>query len=135
MISPEECLCILPFSKKPRSPRPFPNDSTYYKEIPMKKIRIAIDGPSGSGKSTIAKAAAKKLGYVYVDTGALYRTVGLWCKKNGTDPADADAVEKILPGKNFYEWMGLDFVCAIPCAHQFCPVPFPTTAPTIRRYP
>ena len=64
----------------------------------MKKIRIAIDGPSGSGKSTIAKAAAKKLGYVYVDTGALYRTVGLWCKKNGVDPADAGAVEKLLPG-------------------------------------
>lgn len=63
----------------------------------MKKIRIAIDGPSGSGKSTIAKAAAAELGYVYVDTGALYRTVGLWCKKRGVDPTDADAVAAILP--------------------------------------
>ena len=63
----------------------------------MKKIRIAIDGPSGSGKSTIAKATAKKLGYVYVDTGALYRTVGLWCKRCGVDPSDEGAVEKILP--------------------------------------
>ena len=41
-------------------------------------IKIAIDGPSGSGKSTLAKALSKKLGYVYVDTGALYRSIGLY---------------------------------------------------------
>ena len=42
-----------------------------------KVINVAIDGPAGAGKSTISKAAAKKLGYIYIDTGALYRTVGL----------------------------------------------------------
>jgi cytidylate kinase len=46
---------------------------------------VAIDGPSGAGKSTIAKAVAKKTGFLYVDTGAIYRTVGLFAKKNGTD--------------------------------------------------
>ena len=41
------------------------------------KINVAIDGPAGSGKSSISKAVAKELGFIYVDTGALYRTVGL----------------------------------------------------------
>lgn len=55
----------------------------------MKKtVNIAIDGPSGSGKSTLAKALAKELGYVYVDTGAIYRTVGLYAKRNGISPDD-----------------------------------------------
>ena len=49
----------------------------------IKKIRIALDGPSGAGKSTIAKMVAEKLGIVYVDTGALYRTVGLYSIENG----------------------------------------------------
>ena len=44
-------------------------------------IRIAIDGPGGAGKSTLAKAVAKKLDILYVDTGALYRTVGLYVRK------------------------------------------------------
>ena len=43
----------------------------------MKYISVAIDGPSGAGKSTVARAAAAKLGYVYVDTGAMYRSIGL----------------------------------------------------------
>ncbi len=51
-------------------------------------VKIAIDGPSGSGKSTLAKALSEKLGYVYVDTGAIYRTVGLYAKRNGIDPHD-----------------------------------------------
>ncbi len=49
---------------------------------------IAIDGPSGAGKSTLAKELSKKLNYLYVDTGAIYRTVGLYAKKNGIDPKD-----------------------------------------------
>lgn len=49
---------------------------------------IAIDGPSGAGKSTLAKALAKKLGFLYVDTGAIYRTVGLYAKRNGISPDD-----------------------------------------------
>lgn len=48
-------------------------------------INIAIDGPSGAGKSTIAKAVAKELGFVYIDTGAMYRSVGLFCVRAGID--------------------------------------------------
>ncbi|MBO5265995.1 MAG: (d)CMP kinase [Ruminiclostridium sp.] len=48
-------------------------------------INVAIDGPVGAGKSTIAKECAKRLGCIYVDTGALYRTVGLYCKRNGIE--------------------------------------------------
>ena len=56
-----------------------------------KRINIAIDGPSGSGKSTLAKMLAARLGYIYIDTGALYRTVGLFAMQNGisaNSPAD-----------------------------------------------
>ena len=59
-------------------------------------ISVAIDGPAGAGKSKIAKASAKKLGYVYVDTGALYRTVGLHMVKNGISSENADAVTNAL---------------------------------------
>ena len=51
-------------------------------------MRIALDGPSGAGKSTVAKALAKKLGIIYVDTGALYRTVGLYVRNKGVDKDD-----------------------------------------------
>lgn len=61
-------------------------------------INIAIDGPSGAGKSTLAKAIAAKLGYIYVDTGALYRAIGLYTKEYGTDPTDTNAVTELLPG-------------------------------------
>ena len=60
-------------------------------------FHIAIDGPGGAGKSSIAKAVAKKLDILYVDTGALYRTVGLFVKMNGVDPKDADGVASLLP--------------------------------------
>lgn len=60
------------------------------------KIKIAIDGPSGSGKSTLAKNIAKKLGLVYVDTGALYRTVGLFAKRNGVALEEASKVSRHL---------------------------------------
>ena len=63
-------------------------------------IRIAIDGPSGSGKSTLAKAVAKELGIIYVDTGALYRTVGYYVYLCGKDPHSAKEVEELLPGVN-----------------------------------
>ena len=55
-------------------------------------VSIAIDGPAGAGKSTVAKACAAQLGYLYVDTGAIYRTVGLYMKRAGVDPADCAAV-------------------------------------------
>ena len=60
-------------------------------------FHIAIDGPGGAGKSTIAKAVAKKLDILYVDTGALYRTVGLFVKQNGVDPKDSEGVGALLP--------------------------------------
>ena len=59
-------------------------------------IRIAIDGPGGAGKSTVARAVAARLGIVYVDTGALYRTVGLFVKQAGISPDDASAVAACL---------------------------------------
>lgn len=58
---------------------------------------IAIDGPSGAGKSTLAKMLARELNFLYVDTGAIYRTVGLAVCRAGIDPADVAAVAAILP--------------------------------------
>ena len=58
---------------------------------------VAIDGPSGAGKSTLARALAKALGFVYVDTGAIYRSVGYYAYQRGVDPSDAAAVEALLP--------------------------------------
>ena len=60
-------------------------------------IQIAIDGPSGAGKSTVAKALAAKLGIVYVDTGALYRTVGYFVRSKNVNPKDGEAVAALLP--------------------------------------
>jgi cytidylate kinase len=59
-------------------------------------IAVAIDGPVGAGKSTIARAAAKELGYIYVDTGALYRALGLFALENGASPSDMEAVGPLL---------------------------------------
>ena len=59
-------------------------------------IAIAIDGPAGAGKSTIARLAAKELGFIYVDTGALYRTIGLAVQRRGLDASDTDAVTAML---------------------------------------
>ena len=60
-------------------------------------ITVAIDGPSGVGKSTIARAAARRFGLIYVDTGAIYRTVGLACERAGADCSDTAAVQALLP--------------------------------------
>jgi len=60
-------------------------------------IRIAIDGPGGAGKSSVAKAVAKELGIIYVDTGALYRTIALHMSKRGISPSDTEAVVNELP--------------------------------------
>ena len=61
-----------------------------------KKYAIAIDGPAGAGKSTIAKALAKELGYRYVDTGAIYRTVAYFLDLLGVSPKDVDGVERYI---------------------------------------
>jgi cytidylate kinase len=63
-----------------------------------KHISIAIDGPSGAGKSTIAKRAAQEFGFIYVDTGAIYRTVGLAAQRAGAQSHDEEAVKALLPG-------------------------------------
>lgn len=60
-------------------------------------MAVAIDGPVGAGKSSIARAAAKKLGFIYVDTGALYRAVGLYCSRKGADLSSHEAVAALLP--------------------------------------
>ena len=61
-------------------------------------FNVAIDGPAGAGKSTVAKAAAKAAGLIYVDTGAMYRAIGLYLLREGTDLRDEKAVEEKLPG-------------------------------------
>ena len=63
-----------------------------------KFVSVAIDGPSGAGKSTAAKNLARKLGYIYVDTGAIYRTVGLAAQLAEVDSKDTAGVIALLPG-------------------------------------
>lgn len=63
-------------------------------------INIAIDGPAGAGKSTVAKGVAAKLGYIYVDTGALYRAIGVYALRQGVDTKDGDGVSALLPEIN-----------------------------------
>ena len=60
-------------------------------------ISVAIDGPSGAGKSTLARRLAADLGYVYVDTGAMYRAIGLYASRQGADLHDEAAVAALLP--------------------------------------
>lgn len=69
---------------------------------------IAIDGPSGAGKSTLAKRLAQELGFLYVDTGAIYRTVGLAALGRGIDPADPSAVAELLPALTITMGYGAD---------------------------
>jgi len=64
----------------------------------MEQRSIAIDGPAGAGKSSMAKLAAKHFGLIYVDTGALYRCVGLFVRRNGVGSKDQDGVSSLLSG-------------------------------------
>lgn len=66
----------------------------------MKHVSIAIDGPAGAGKSTMARAVAKDLGFVYVDTGAIYRTVGYYIQMCGIGPRDVDGVTRLIDEVN-----------------------------------
>lgn len=59
-------------------------------------FNIAIDGPAGAGKSTIARAAARNLGFLYVDTGAMYRAIALSLIRSGIEPEDEESIEKVL---------------------------------------
>ena len=63
----------------------------------MKKISIAIDGPSGAGKSTLARMTARHFGLIYIDTGAIYRSVGLFALRSGVASKDEAAVSALLP--------------------------------------
>ena len=74
----------------------------------MRHRSIAIDGPSGAGKSTLARALAQALGFLYVDTGAIYRTVGLAALRAGVDPADPEGVAALLPGLEISMGYGAD---------------------------
>lgn len=67
-----------------------------WRKLTMKTIRIAIDGPAGAGKSTIAKLAAEKLNYTYVDTGAMYRAITYKSIKNGLDLSSEQEIVKLL---------------------------------------
>ena len=60
-------------------------------------MKVAIDGPAGAGKSVVAKAAAKDLGFIYVDTGAMYRAIGLYVLRQGKKPSSAADVVPLLP--------------------------------------
>lgn len=61
----------------------------------LKRVIVAIDGPAGAGKSTIARRLAAKLGYVYVDTGAMYRAIALWAKRQSVDGSDMHRLEQL----------------------------------------
>lgn len=63
----------------------------------LEKLRVALDGPGGAGKSTVAKAVAAKTGLIYVDTGSLYRTVGLYMARHGIDAYDVEGIIAALP--------------------------------------
>lgn len=60
-------------------------------------VSVAIDGPAGAGKSTLARRLAAELGYIYVDTGAMYRAIGLYALRAGKNPKDNAAVDALLP--------------------------------------
>ena len=62
----------------------------------MKEFIVTVDGPAGSGKSTIAKIIAKKYGFTYLDTGAMYRMIALYALENSIDLQDSKAIETML---------------------------------------
>ena len=62
-------------------------------------INIAIDGPAGAGKSTVARRAAEKLGFIYVDTGAMYRAIALYLIRQGVAPEEKEAIAERVCGR------------------------------------
>jgi cytidylate kinase len=92
-----------------------------WRRMAGKRIIVAIDGPAGAGKSTIAKRVAEKLGYVYINTGAMYRAVALWALRLGTDLTDMHRLEQLAkearielpPGENRILLNGQDVTDAV----------------------
>jgi cytidylate kinase len=86
-----------------------------------RRVVVAIDGPAGAGKSTVARRLAARLGFTYIDTGAMYRAVALWALRQGVDPSDAYRVESLAraasirfaPGGSGVELNGEDVTEAI----------------------
>jgi len=78
-------------------------------DIQHRRVVVAIDGPAAAGKSTIAKRLAERLGFTYIDTGAMYRAVALWALRQNVDPGDMHRVEQLAmaaeieltPGRRF----------------------------------
>ena len=81
-------------------------------------FNIAIDGPAGAGKSTIARRAAAEMGFIYVDTGALYRSVAYYCITKGADVKDREKIAALLP-EIFPELRFIDGVLEKPFHHYF----------------
>jgi CMP/dCMP kinase len=79
-----------------------------------KKLTIAIDGPSGAGKSTVAQSLAKRLGYIYIDTGAMYRSVALKVKERGISPEDESALKELASS------LPITFAIEEDQTHVFC---------------
>ena len=82
----------------------------------MKHIRIAIDGPSGAGKSTLARSIAAKLGYVYVDTGAIYRTISCYMLERELIPRMRRRLWQLCPRPRWrsgMERMGCSICCSM----------------------
>ena len=74
----------------------------------QKRIVVAIDGPAGAGKSTIAKGLASRLGFTYIDTGAMYRAVALWALRQGVDPGDMHRMEQLAVAAGDRAFAGTD---------------------------
>jgi len=84
------------------------------KTIKRKRLTVAIDGPSGAGKSTVARSLAKRLGFVYIDTGAMYRSVALRVKERGISPEDKLALNQLALS------LRIQFVTKGEETHVFC---------------
>src|SRR4030065_298799 len=82
--------------------------------IERKMLTIAIDGPSGAGKSTVARSLAKRLGYIYIDTGAMYRSVALRVKEEGISPEDELALNQLASS------LHITFTTEREQTHVFC---------------
>lgn len=96
IINRIECIrVVLPFCVFVNLPHIYAEGLVSF--MPKDWISVAIDGPVGAGKSSIAKRAAAELGFIYVDTGALYRAVGLYCRRKGADLTSAEEISACLP--------------------------------------